>query len=193
MAHQRRIWAFTSALAALAAISGGCSQGAGGMAPLPVSAATQEYRLAAGDKIRLQVFGLNSFNNEYVIGDSGLLSLPMIDSVRVSGMTLPEVEQIIERRLAEQKILREPVVSAQHVQLRPFYIIGEVRNPGEYAYRPGTTVMSAVALAGGFTYRAANRSVAVTRTVDGHEITGSATQETIVQPGDRIRVFEKWF
>lgn len=188
MKHHR-VLAFAVALAAF----GGCSQGTGGLAPLPISTLAQEYRLAAGDKIRLQVFGLDSFNNEYLIGDSGSLSLPMIDSIRVSGMTLAEVEGNIERRLAEQKILREPVVNAQHVQLRPFYIFGEVRNPGEYAYRPGTTVMSAVALAGGFTYRAANRSVAVTRTVGGSVITGSATQETKVQPGDRIRVFEKWF
>ena len=190
MRHKRRVLAIA---AALATIFGGCSTGGSNMSPLPMSAATQEYRLAAGDKIRLQVYGLDSFNSEYVIGDSGLLSLPMIDSIPVSGMTLQEVEQSVKRRLAEQQILRDPVVSAQHIQLRPFYIMGEVRNPGEYAYRPGTTVMSAVALAGGFTYRASNRSVAVTRTIDGREITGSATQDSKVQPGDRIRVFEKWF
>lgn len=190
MRHQRRVFALA---AALAAISGGCSTGVSSLAPLPVSAETQEYRLAAGDKIKLQVFGLDSFNNEYVIGDSGLLSLPMIDSIPVAGMTLHEVEQSIERRLAEQQILREPVVNAQHVQLRPFYIMGEVNNPGEYAFRPGTTVMSAVALAGGFTYRAANQSVAVTRTINGREFTGTATQDTKIQPGDRIRVYEKWF
>jgi polysaccharide biosynthesis/export protein len=190
MRNHRRVLALA---AALTAIAGGCSTGAGTLPPLPLSAATQEYRLAAGDRIRLQVYGLDSFNSEYVIGDSGMLSLPMIDSIPVAGMTLHEVEQSVERRLAEQQILREPVVSAQHIQLRPFYIMGEVRNPGEYAFRPGTTVMSAVALAGGFTYRAANQSVAVTRTVNGREFTGSATQDTRIQPGDRIRVFEKWF
>jgi polysaccharide export outer membrane protein len=190
MRYQRRILAFA---AALAAIGGGCSSSGSNLAPLPVSGATQEYRLAAGDKIRLQVYGLDSFNNDYVVGDSGMLSLPMIGSIPVAGMTLAEVEQNIERGLAERQILREPVVNAQHVLLRPFYIMGEVRNPGEYAYRPGTTVMSAVALAGGFTYRASSRSVAVTRTINGREVTGSATQQTKVEPGDRIHVFEKWF
>jgi polysaccharide biosynthesis/export protein len=190
MPRQRRVLAIA---AAFTAISTACSAGGSSLSPLPISASTQEYRLAAGDKIRLQVYGLDSFNQEYVIGDSGLLSLPMIGSLPVAGLTLAEVEQNVGRRLAEQKILREPVVNAQHVQLRPFYIMGEVRNPGEYAFRPGTTVMSAVALAGGFTYRASSRSVAVTRTVNGRELTGSATQETKIEPGDRIRVFEKWF
>lgn len=189
MGHQRRILAFAVALA----VASGCSSGTSGLAPLPVSSATQEYRLAAGDKIRLQVYGLDSFNNDYTIGDSGQLSLPMIDAVPVAGMTLAEVEQAIKQALAQRQILRDPVVNAQHVLLRPFYIMGEVRNPGEYAYRPGTTVMSAIALAGGFTYRASISSVAVTRTINGREITGSATQETRIEPGDRIRVFEKWF
>lgn len=189
MGHQRRILAIAAALALVS----GCSSGSSGLAPLPVASASQEYRLAAGDKIRLQVYGLDSFNNDYTIGDSGKLSLPMIDAVPVAGMTLAEVEQAIKLALAQRQILRDPVVNAQHILLRPFYIMGEVRNPGEYAYRPGTTVMSAVALAGGFTYRASISSVAITRTINGREITGSATQETRIEPGDRIRVFEKWF
>lgn len=188
MRHQRLL----AIAAVFAAITGGCSASSS-LAPLPTAAATTEYRLAAGDKIRLNVYGLDSFNNEYVIGDSGSLSLPMIGSISVFGKTLHEVEQDIAARLSREQILRAPVVNAQHVSLRPFYIMGEVRNPGEYAYRPGTTVMSAVALAGGFTYRAARNSVAVTRTINGQDITGSATQEMRVQPGDRILVSEKWF
>lgn len=166
--------------------------GASGLRPLP-PLPSQEYRLGTGDKIRLNVYGLDAMNAEYTVGDSGFLSLPMIQGVTVSGMTLRDVEQAIANKLRDQQILREPVVNVQYVALRPFYIMGEVRNPGEYAFRPGTTVQSAVALAGGFTYRATTGSVAITRVMGGREVTGSATQDTPIIPGDRIRVFEKWF
>jgi polysaccharide export outer membrane protein len=179
--------------AILSMLASACSGGAN-MAALPsLASADQQYRLAPGDKIKLYVQGLNDLNNEYVVGDSGTLSLPYVQVVPVAGRSLQEIEQLIATRLAEQQILRSPVVSAQHVALRPFYILGEVRNPGEYAYKPGMTVMAAAALAGGFTYRATTGKVAITRTIDGREVTGSATQNTTVLPGDRIRVLERWF
>lgn len=182
-----------SVLAAAFLVSGCVGGGGpGGLPPLP-PLASQEYRLGTGDKIRLNVYGLDAMNAEYTVGDSGFLSLPMIQGVSVAGMTLRELEQAIANKLREQQILREPTVNVQYVALRPFYIMGEVRNPGEYAFRPGMTVQSAVALAGGFTYRATTGAVAITRVVNGREITGSATQDTPVIPGDRIRVFEKWF
>ena len=181
-------------LGALCAVCSACSTGATGLAPIAANeAAAQEYRLAPGDKIRLFTYGLDAFNNEYVVGDSGTLTLPFIQSVQVSGKTLTDVQHEIEAKLSAQQILRNPVVSIQHVALRPFYIMGEVRNPGEYAFRPGTTVMSAVAMAGGFTYRASTGKVAITRVVNGQPITGSARQDATVMPGDRINVTEKWF
>ena len=178
-------------LAALCAATGACSTGATGLAPISANAAApQDYRLAAGDKIRLFTYGLDAFNNEYVVGDSGTLSLPFIQTVQVSGKTLTDVQHEIEARLAEQQILRNPVVSIQHVALRPFYILGEVRNPGEYAFRPGTTVMSAVAMAGGFTYRASTGKVAITRIVNGQPVTQMndliAYLEDNTRPGDTV-------
>lgn len=183
------------ALAALAIAVASCgagSAGGGGLQPLP-ALASQEYRLDAGDKIRLYVFGLDAMNTEYVVSDGGFLSLPMIQGVSVSGLTLREVEQAIGAKLAQGQILREPVVNVQMITARPFYVLGEVRNPGEFAFRPGMTVQSAVAMAGGFTYRAASRRVEITRRINGREIVGSATQTTPITAGDRIRVYEKWF
>ena len=183
-----------TALAAVSAMVSSCAAGGGptGLPPIPAPA-SQEYRLGSGDKIRLNVYGLDAMNAEYTVGDSGFLSLPLIQGVPVAGLTLREVEQAIATKLSQQQILREPVVNVQTVTLRPFYIMGEVRNPGEYPYRPGMTVQSAVATAGGFTYRAANRVVAVTRVVNGQDVVGSAPLNAPVMPGDRIRVFEKWF
>lgn len=188
---RRTSW--VTALAAVTVMVSSCAAGGpGGLAPLPPSA-SQEYRLGTGDKIRLSVYGLDAMNAEYTVGDSGYLSLPLIQGIQVSGLTLREAEQAIAAKLSQQQILREPVVNVQYVALRPFYILGEVRNPGEYPFRPGTTVQSAVAMAGGFTYRASTRQVAVTRIINGREVTGSATQDMPIIPGDRIRVFEKWF
>lgn len=181
-----------SAFAALAVLLSSCASGGGAVAPLP-SLASQEYRLGAGDKIRLNVYGLDALNAEYVVGDSGSLSLPMIQSVPVSGLTPSEVEKAIATRLVQQQIMREPVVNVQPIAMRPFFILGEVNKPGEYPYRPGTTVQSAVAMAGGFTYRAAKGKVKITRSVNGVDVTGEATQSSPVIPGDRIQVSEKWF
>ena len=188
---RRASW-ITAVAAVMVMVSSCGAGGGGGLPPLP-RVSNQDYRLGTGDKIRLNVYGLDAMNAEYTVGDSGFLSLPMIQGIQVSGLTLREAEQAIAAKLSQQQILREPVVNVQYVTLRPFYVLGEVRNPGEYTFRPGTTVQSAVAMAGGFTYRASTGQVAVTRTIGGREITGSATQDMPVLPGDRIRVFEKWF
>lgn len=162
--------------------------------PLQTSAdASSNYRLGAGDKIRILVNGLDPMNNEYVVGDSGAISLPYVQSVQATGRTLTEVQQEIEAKLASKQILKDPTVNVQSVTLRPFYVMGEVRNPGEYTYRPGTTVVSAVATAGGFTYRALKSKVTITRTVNGRPITGTVGLDGAVLPGDRIMVAERWF
>lgn len=171
----------------------GCSGVSGGLSPLSNTAANSDYRLAEGDKIRLTVYGLDPVNNEYVVPASGSLSLPIVEQVTARGRTLAELEEAIEARLAERQILNRPVVNVQLLTLRPFYVLGEVRTPGEYQYRPGTTVLAAISAAGGYTYRAKQRTVAITRNVDGRELTGTATEDAPVLPGDRIRVYEKWF
>jgi polysaccharide biosynthesis/export protein len=185
--------AVRGAIIAFAVASAGCSSGPGGP-PLPTeSSASSDYRLGPGDKIRILVTGLDAMNNDYVIGDSGVISLPFVQSVQASGRTPAQLQQEIQAKLATAQILRNPVVNVESVTLRPFYIMGEVRNPGEYSFRPGTTVESAVAMAGGFTYRAYQSRVTITRAVNGRPVTGSAGREAVVMPGDRILVTERWF
>jgi polysaccharide export outer membrane protein len=81
----------------------------------------------------------------------------------------------------------------QAVELRPYYVMGEVNQPGEFRYREGMTVMAALSAAGGYTYRANVGKVAITRTVGGKEVTARADENTAIEPGDRIRVYERWF
>lgn len=170
----------------------GCSGGAGSLPPLPASSSS-EYHLDTGDEVRVFVYGLDSVNNTYIINDEGSVTLPLVGAVNARGMSVSQLEQAIGAQLVQRQIVNSPNVNVQAVTLRPFYILGEVRNPGQYPYQHNMTVLSAVSTAGGYTFRADQNQVSVTRTVDGRSVTGRADESTLVQPGDTIRVYEKWF
>jgi polysaccharide export outer membrane protein len=157
------------------------------------SAETAVYRVDTGDRLQIAVQDLDVANGEYVIDDSGHVSLPMIEPVPVRGLSFREVENTLEQALLAGGILNSPAVNVQPVSLRPFYVLGEVNSPGEFDYRQGITVLSALAAAGGYTYRAKSGKVAITRTMDGKQVTFQADENAAVLPGDRIRVFERWF
>jgi len=89
--------------------------------------------------------------------------------------------------------LKNPRVSVQVLNYRPFYIIGEVNSPGSYAYVSGMTVLEAVAIAGGFTYRAKEGEMTITRGSDDARREAEAVPETLVLPGDVIKVPERFF
>jgi protein involved in polysaccharide export with SLBB domain len=177
-------------LAALAVPA--CTSATEGLRSVPTIQST-EHKIEPGDKIRIGVLDLQGANGEYVIDQSGIISLPLIDDVKISGLTLREAEQAIEQVLLDKRILVRPSVTLQALSVRPVYILGEVGKPGEYDFKEGMTVFAVVSLAGGYTYRADTKAVMVTRTVDGKRVTGKATENTIVMPGDQIRVVEKWF
>jgi polysaccharide export outer membrane protein len=149
------------------------------------------YRLGTGDKIRLIVFGEQDLGGEYVVDSSGYVRLPLIGQVQAAQMSLRQFESAVEARLKDG-YLKDPKVSVEVTNYRPFYIIGEVNSPGQYPYVNGMTVLNAVALAGGFTYRAKTSRVYIRRnSKDGDEI--DAEQSAAVQPGDIIRVAERFF
>jgi polysaccharide export outer membrane protein len=151
-----------------------------------------EYRLGPGDKVRVITFGEDSLTGEFFVGGSGNISLPLIGEVRALGLTIPEVQRAIETEL-QQGYLREPRVSVEVLNYRPFYILGEVQNPGEYPYTNGLSVLNAVATAGGFTYRANNRRVYIKRSDADEEREFPLTPLTPVAPGDTIRIKERFF
>lgn len=173
----------------------GCASSVASLAPLPPlpPGITSEYRLGGGDEIRVFVYGLDAMNNTFMITDRGMLTLPLIKPVRAAGLTVSELEKAISDNLLAEAVVKQPNVNVQPVTLRPFYILGEVNKPGEYPYRNGLTVLSAVSIAGGYTFRAEQRYMAVTRQVNGREITGRVDAAAPIQPGDTVRVDEKWF
>jgi polysaccharide export outer membrane protein len=150
------------------------------------------YRLGAGDKLRVIVFGEEDLSGEFVVDGSGYIRLPLVGQVQAANRTVYEFERDVETKLKDG-YLKAPRVSAEVMNYRPFYIIGEVGKPGEYPYVNGMSVLNAVALAGGYTYRANERSVYLRRYGDSREQSVPADETTKVYPGDIVRVVERFF
>lgn len=163
---------------------------AAGDVPLPEDA-NVDYTLGSGDKLRVIVYGEPDLSGEFDISGSGTVALPLIGQVRAQGLTLSQFETAIENAL-EQGYLNEPRVSVEVLNYRPFYIYGEVGEAGQYPYSSGMTVLNAIAVAGGYTYRAANDRVYITRG-KGNEVEYPASQAVKILPGDVIRVPERFF
>jgi polysaccharide export outer membrane protein len=107
-----------------------------------------DQRLGPGDKIHVTVFGQSEFSGEFSIEGSGALMLPMVGGIVVRDLTLAEAEKLVSTKL--QSVLQRPIVSLRLIESRPVYILGDIRNPGNYPFRPGASVLSVVATAGGF-------------------------------------------
>lgn len=183
----------TPVLAVVASIAlAGCSSGLGSLEPIP-AAQFGPQEVETGDSIRVTIDDIDGTDGEYTVDGDGAIRLPYIDELKVRGLTIPEVQSKIVQAYQAAGIFNDPVVNVQPAQLRPYYVLGEVNRPGEFEYRQGMTVQAAISAAGGYTYRAKNDMVEITRTVDGREVVGTATNQTPITPGDRIRVFEKWF
>ncbi|TCP34091.1 polysaccharide biosynthesis/export family protein [Sphingomonas sp. BK235] len=162
-------------------------------APAPVaSAASPAYLLGPGDKVQIAVYGEQELTGEQLVGPDGSVTLPLIGRVIAKGRSVNQVSEDIRARLADG-FVQNPSVAVTIVAYRPFYILGEVNTPGQYEYAQGMTVLSAVARAGGFTYRAKKGEVFVKREGDSREYHVKVTNDLLIQPGDTIRVGERYF
>lgn len=149
------------------------------------------YRLGTGDQIRVIVFGEEELSGRFEVSSTGEVALPLIGSVRANGLTLSDFEIAITRRLADG-YLRNPRVNVEVMNYRPFFILGEVKNPGSFPYVSGMTMLNAVALAGGYTPRARTSQIFIRR--GSPEDPEQPVAETAaVLPGDIIRVPERFF
>jgi polysaccharide biosynthesis/export protein len=180
----------TLAVAALVAV-GGCSAPAT-YAVAPDPALNGPYRLASGDRVRVIVFGQDSLSNSFSVDGSGAIAMPLIGEVRAQGLSTSELARAIEARL-RQGYVREPRASVEVEAFRPFFVMGEVNVAGQYPFINGMTVLNAIAVAGGFTPRAVEDSVNITRTVGGSLTTFPEPLAFPVRPGDTITVRERFF
>jgi polysaccharide export outer membrane protein len=152
-----------------------------------------EYRLGPGDVVRIITYGEDPLTGEFRVSDQGTIALPLAGAVRAAGRTPPELEAAVAAALKKGDMLKKASVSVEVSAYRPIYVLGEVNKPGQYPYQPGMTVVSAAAVAGGFTYRAIEGYASVVRTVEGDSVEGKAPRQALVQPGDVITVFERKF
>jgi polysaccharide biosynthesis/export protein len=158
----------------------------------PPAPAATPYRLGGGDRIRIIVFGQDNLSNSYSVDGTGTISMPLIGRVRAQGQTTAELEKTVGAKL-RQGYIREPSVSIEVESFRPFFVLGEVNAAGQYPFVNGMTVQNAVAIAGGFTPRAALGSVDITRNIDGRLVTFQEPLSSPMRPGDTITVEERFF
>jgi polysaccharide export outer membrane protein len=160
-------------------------------APIPV-AYDAAYRLDAGDRLRIVIYGQEGLTNTYAIDAGGSITMPLIGAVRARGLTPAGLAAEITGKLRNGYI-REPSVAVEIEAYRPFFILGEVAAPGQYPYVPNMSVESAVAIAGGFSPRAKRDRVTLTHTDAGGSSRAVVPLGTPLSPGDTVFVGERWF
>lgn len=177
----------------LALILAACAPTGSNLPPLPPLKQTAAYHLGPGDRVRVTVYGDKELSDVYAIGDDGRIDLPLAGSLTAAGETPDGLAHAIARRLSDRGMLRDPSVACEVAAYRPIFILGEVAHPGQYPYEPAMTVVAAISLAGGYTYRAVKSYESVVRTVDGHTIQGLTKPEDRLAPGDVITIFDRVF
>ena len=181
------------AVIALVFLAGACgSLSDPDAAGLAATSSMTELRLAPGDKVRVTVFGEDKLSGEFQIDNAGALSLPLAGTIRGAGLTKTELEQALTKQL-QGEYLRNPKVTVDVTSFRPFYVLGEVSKPGEYPYRSGLNVLSAMAIAGGATYRASTSKVLIQRSGTTEMTEYPQATTVLIMPGDVVRVPERFF
>ncbi len=181
------------ALLALAMLAAGCSS-----PPTTIPSATDQptatiksYRVNSGDRLRITVFRHVDLSGEFVLDGGGYFALPLLGAIQGRDQTVRELESEIETAFKDGGYLVNPQVGIEVLTYRPFYILGEVNQPGSYPYISGMTAISAIALAGGFTYRAKRSSMTISRSDDGPRRSIDVTGEVL--PGDILTIHESFF
>lgn len=164
----------------------------GASVPAAAGVALDGYQLGTGDRVRIITFGEPSLTGEFQVSGTGTVALPLIGEINAAGATTTALQQRVINALKDG-YLNNPSVSVEVLSYRPFYILGEVNKPGEYAFTNGGTVMKAVATAGGFTYRANTHKIFIKHASDPGEKTYPLDAGTPVLPGDTVRVVERHF
>lgn len=149
------------------------------------------YTLGSGDRLKVTVYGEADLSGEFQVDGNGGVSFPLIGQVLVKGLSMQQLEQRLVEKLKDG-YLTNPRVSLEVLNYRPFYILGEVSKPGKYEYVSGITLYNAIAMAGGYTYRARQNKAQITRGNPEKVIEGS-DHATIILPGDIINIQERFF
>jgi polysaccharide biosynthesis/export protein len=186
---RRRLFACATAFVPVAVAA--CSPGAN-LPALP-DYNGRVYRLGGGDQVRIITFNVDQLSQTFRVNDSGNLALPLLGSVHAAGLTTGELGTRIARELQRKSFVRDASVSVEVAEYRPVFVLGEVNKPGQYPYLPGMTALTAVAVAGGFTYRAVQDYAEVVRSSGDTAMIGKVSPESFIAPGDVVKVLEQRF
>lgn len=180
-------------LLGLGLLAAGCAPGRD-LQPLP-EVTVSAYRFGPGDQIRVTTFDEQGLTGEFRVSDNGNIAFPLIGNVRAGGRTADQLGSSIGEELKRRRLIRDPSVVVEVVNYRPIFVLGEVAKPGEYPYRPGMTLLTAVAVAGGYTYRAVTDYASVVRVVENQPTAteGKVMRQSLLEPGDTVTVFERRF
>ena len=152
----------------------------------------EQNKVGSGDLLKITIFNQEELSGEYLINGAGQIALPLIGDINAKDITVKQVEQGIANKLKPDYLLN-PRVNVQVLNYRPVYILGEVKEPQSYPYVDGMTYLNAVAIAGGFTYRAKEDHVMVVRMKDPKKVEIRLNMDEKVMPGDVIHVEERFF
>lgn len=178
---------------AMLSLLASCATPGAGLEPLPTQKPTA-YELGSGDQLRVTVFNDPRLTGDFRITDTGMIALPLLGAIPAAGQTTAQVEREIEKTLRDRNLFNAPSVAVEVSEYRPVYVLGMVERGGQTPYQPGMSVLSAVAVMGGFNYRAVTERVSITRIgADGvpHEYLGD--RQSLLQPRDVVTVFERGF
>jgi polysaccharide export outer membrane protein len=152
----------------------------------------EPYILDTADKVRVFVYGQPNLSRLYIVDQVGNIAIPLIGTVRARGRTTVDLERTIAAKLGRE-FVKDPQVTVDVAQNRPFFILGEVRLPGQYPFVSGMTIEQAVAIGGGYTERASERSFRITRKLGPLIDQIEAPSDYTLLPGDTVYVHERFF
>jgi polysaccharide biosynthesis/export protein len=151
------------------------------------------YRLGVGDQVRLITYGAEQLSGSFRLNDAGDIELPLLGTFHAAGLSTEQLRDALTVAFERRKLLNRPNIAAEVLEYRPIFVLGEVNRPGQYNYQPGMKMLTAVAIAGGFTYRAVQGRAEVLRSVGGPPVTGRVDPDEFIAPGDVITILERFF
>jgi protein involved in polysaccharide export with SLBB domain len=153
---------------------------------------SRTYRLGVGDKLKVNVFGEPDLSGTFEVAATGHVAMPLIGDIPAQGRPIADFREAVARKLSEG-YLKQPKITVEILNYRPIYVHGEVRSGGEFPFKSGLKLRDAIAVAGGYTYRANLSYVLLAREGEPQEMKVALPSDLDVLPGDNIRIPERFF
>ena len=183
------------AIVAIGLQLGGCYTDLGPVVtePEPINPAAVAARLQTGERLKVTIYGEEALSGLYEINPAGSVRMPLVGPIRAAGRTLAELEREITSAYRRGNFLQDPNVTVVVLEFQPYYMIGEAVSPGQFPYRSGLNVLTAISTAGGLTYRASRSSVLIQHAGHQEWEEYAMTSKVLIAPGDLIRIPERYF